>query len=76
MRLPKELQLRVVDEDIVNSPVTAVETSDAPMVIDSSEQRASNGSITSVDAVAMRDKKRGRKPKGSNVGLGLNPSQK
>ena len=41
VRLPRELRLRVVDGDIVNSPVTAVETSDVPIVIDSSEMRSS-----------------------------------
>ncbi|EGI68858.1 hypothetical protein G5I_02436 [Acromyrmex echinatior] len=40
-RLPRELRLRVVDGDIVNSSVTAVETSDVPIVIDSSEMRSS-----------------------------------
>jgi len=63
-------RLRVVDGDIVNSPVTVVETSDAPMVIDSSGKRfsVSTDSISLADAdMVIRGKKRERKPKGSNV---------
>lgn len=53
-RLPKELRICVVDGDIVNSSVTVVEISDAPMVIDNSEIRSSisTNSIISTDAAA------------------------
>lgn len=68
MCLLKEHRIRVVDGDIVNSPITAVETSDAPIAIDSSESlvNISTDSITS-DMAAPRGKKRRRKPKGCNV---------
>lgn len=44
----------MVDGDIVNSSVTAVEISDAPMVINNSEIRSSisTDSIISTDAAA------------------------
>ena len=70
MRLPSEHRLRVVDDDIVHSPVTAVETSDALMVVDSPGRGAdfSTDSISSAGAAeVIRGKKRGRKSKGSNV---------
>jgi len=68
--VPKDARLRVVDGEIVNLPVTVVETSDAPMVVDSSEKGSnySADSISSRDAdIVLRGKKRRRKPKESNV---------
>ena len=57
-----------MDGDILNSSVTAVETSDAPIIIESSKVSSiSMESMASTDAVAPRGEKRGRKPKGSNV---------
>ena len=57
-----------MDGDILNSSVTAVETSDAPIIIESSKVSSiSMESMASTDAVAPRGEKRERKPKGSNV---------
>ncbi|EGI60172.1 hypothetical protein G5I_11646 [Acromyrmex echinatior] len=53
--LPRELRLRVVNKDIVNSPVTAVETSNALMVIDSSEGRARAKSLSKMNTSRMDD---------------------
>ena len=77
VRLPRELRLRVVDDDIVNSPVTAVETLDAPIVIDSSKK----------DPISQQTRSHGwmrpwyeeRREDASRRGvtsLGLNPSLK
>lgn len=63
--LPKEYRIRVIDGDIVNSPM---ETSNAPIAVDSSGSliSISTDSIT-LDMTAPRGKKRGRKPKEYNV---------
>ena len=55
VRLPSEHRLRVVDDDIVHSPVTAVETSDALMVVDSPGRGAdfSTDSISSAGAAEV-----------------------
>ncbi|EGI59855.1 hypothetical protein G5I_11975 [Acromyrmex echinatior] len=55
-------------EQVVGHLFTAVETSDAPIIIESSKVSSiSMESMASTDAVAPRGEKRGRKPKGSNV---------
>lgn len=56
-----------MDGDIINSPITAAEASDAPIIMDITEETMSTDSITSTDLVGPRGKKRGRKPKGSNI---------